>query len=82
MNPTYKISGTERRKQKSQLHELNRIIKDFWHFRTLEKDMHSFYGGIIMSDEDVEKRYTQLCSQSNELKIKLAELYVEDCPAS
>lgn len=88
--PIYKISGTERRKLKSELTRLKSYVKNFWHYHQLDKDMASFYGGkegYPMSDEDAQNKLDVLNNKVKVLEDSLKELYepnvseeAKDCP--
>jgi hypothetical protein len=76
-NPTYKISGLERRKIKKELAQLKLFYKDFWHYHQLEKDMVSLYSpnhNYIMSDNDAQKLYDKTNKKIKSIEKDLSQL--------
>ena len=73
--PIYRINGIERRKLKKELSELKSILKNYFHYHQLDKDMASFYGEseeYPMSDNEAEKRYIKILSEVKELEERLS----------
>lgn len=71
--PIYKISGKERRKLKQRFNFLKSFLKSFWKDHQLEKDMVSFYGGNMMSDEKAKDVYSKTEKEILELEQQLSE---------
>lgn len=67
------ISGNARREIKKELSELKHFVRDFWQHHYLDKDMHSFYGGEGMSDEDAQKMYDEKILKISRLESLLNE---------
>lgn len=66
--PIYKIHGEERHRLKKELSFLKQFLKGFWHEHNMEKDMASFYGGYVMSDECAQNVFDE-----NTKKVALLE---------
>lgn len=71
--PIYKIQGKERRKLKHRFNFLKSFLKSFWKDHQLEKDMISFYGGDMMSDEKAKEVYQEREKEMLALEKKLSE---------
>jgi hypothetical protein len=73
--PQFKIHGTERRTLKKRLSFLKSFVKTFWYDHQMEKDMSSFYGGNMMSDEDAQKMFDEKTLSIVKLEEELAVPY-------
>ncbi len=77
----YKISGSERRKAKSELSRLKTTVQMFWYYHGLDKDMCSFYNckteSYPMNDIEAETRYQSYVEQckllSEALTVKISD---------
>ncbi len=64
----YQISGLERRKLKQELNRLKSLSKIWWYCHTIEKDMASFYGGDVMSDELSQLKYDSIQKEIDDIE--------------
>jgi hypothetical protein len=71
--PKFKISGKKRRIVKTRLSFLKSYLKTFWWDHQMEKDMSSFYGGTVMSDEDAQIKYNEAADEISAIEKKLQE---------
>ena len=78
MNPTYKISGTERRKLKKELAILKRYVRYFWYYHQLDKDMYFIHGcdsSKLMTDEEARKKVDKALAEISEIEKQLCVLH-------
>lgn len=72
--PIYEISGKKRREEKKRLSHLKSVIKNYWYFHQIDKDMASIYGssdGYPMSDTKAKERYNEIV-----IEIQLIEKFL------
>ncbi len=75
--PIYKINGLERRAKKKELSLLKSLVKNFWYYHQLDKDMNYFYGGgkegYPMSDEQANIRIEKAKKEIEGMELILSE---------
>ena len=76
--PQFKIHVKARRKVKHEISKIKSLLKGYWYYHQLDKDMASFYGStdtFPMSDEKAQEIYDQKKKEIEELKASLQVPY-------
>lgn len=76
-NPQFKIFGTERRKKKNELAQMESFLKSFWYYHQLDVDMCSILScdQTCRSDEEAKAIFDSVSKKAKQLKELLEEPY-------